>query len=72
MLWTDPPYRSIGNDRKGVVVKLDGSVDVWLGPKAPAGHESKWVQTAPDKGWNVVKYLYGPEEAWFDKTWRRA
>jgi hypothetical protein len=70
MLQTDQPYPSIGNDRKGVVANADGSVDVWFGPSAPQGHESNWVQTVPGKGWNVVMRLYGPEEAWFNKTWR--
>ncbi len=70
MLQTDQPYPSIGNDKKGVVSNPDGSVDVWFGPKAPEGHESNWVQTVPGKGWNVVMRLYGPEEAWFNKTWR--
>ena len=70
MLQTDQPYPSIGNDKKGVVANPDGSVDVWFGPTAPKGHESNWVQTVPGKGWNVVMRLYGPEESWFDKTWR--
>jgi len=48
----------------------DGSVDVWFGPTAPIGHESNWVQTVPGKGWNVLFRLYGPDEAWFDKTWK--
>lgn len=70
MLQTDQPSPSIGNDKKGVVANSDGSVDVCFGPTAPKGHESNWVQTIPGKGWNVVMRLYGPEEAWFNKTWR--
>jgi hypothetical protein len=45
-------------------------VDVYFGPTAPAGHENNWVQTIPGKGWNVILRLYGPLEAYFDKTWR--
>jgi acetyl esterase/lipase len=30
-------------------VNADGSVDVYFGPKAPAGKESNWVQTVPAK-----------------------
>jgi len=71
MLQTDQRYPSIGNDNSSnIVVNPDGSVDVWFGPSAPQGHESNWVQTVPGKGWNVVLRLYGPEEAWFEKTWR--
>jgi hypothetical protein len=45
-------------------------VDVYFGPKAPAGMENNWVQTVPGKGWNMLLRLYGPLEPWFDKTWR--
>jgi hypothetical protein len=37
---------------------------------APPGKESNWVQTWPGKGWSVILRLYGPEQAFFDKTWR--
>ena len=48
----------------------DSSVDVYFGPKAPAGKEGNWVQTWPGKGWNVILRLYGPLQPFFDKTWR--
>ena len=48
----------------------DRSVDVWFGPKPPAGKESNWVQTIPGKAWYVILRLYGPEQAWFAKTWK--
>jgi hypothetical protein len=70
MLQTDQQFPSIGSQKKSIVVNADTSVDVWFGPKAPAGHESNWVQTVPNKGWNVVLRLYGPGETWFDKTWK--
>ena len=47
-----------------------GSVDVYFGPKAPAGMEHNWVQTIPGKGWFMILRLYGPLEPWFAKTWR--
>ena len=48
----------------------DGSVDLYFGPKPPAGKEANWTQTIPGKGWFVVIRLYGALEPWFDKTWR--
>jgi hypothetical protein len=45
-------------------------VDVWFGPKAPAGFEKKWVQKIPGKGWFTLMRLYGPLEPWFNQTWR--
>ena len=31
--------------------------------------EYNWVQTEPNRGWFVYLRLYGPEKAYFDKTW---
>jgi hypothetical protein len=69
MLQTDEQFPSLGSQTEGVVTNADGSVDVWFGPTAPKGHESNWIQTVPGKGWSVLFRLYGPEQAWFDKTW---
>jgi hypothetical protein len=58
------------SSRKPDIVKnSDGSVDVYFGPKAPAGKESNWVQTVPGKGWFVYFRFYGPTEPFFDKSW---
>lgn len=70
MLQTDQRFPSIGSEKKGIVTNPDGSVDVWFAPTAPKGHEANWVQTVPGKGWSTALRLYGPEEAWFNKTWR--
>ena len=70
MVQTDQKAPSVSSQNKGVKVNADGSVDVWFGPKAPAGMENNWVQTIPGKGWFMILRLYGPLEAWFDKTWR--
>ena len=48
----------------------DGSIDLWFGPKAPAGKESNWTKTLPGKGWFAYFRAYGPTEAFFDKTWK--
>ena len=70
MLQTDQQFPSISSQKKGVVINADASVDVWFGPTAPKGHESNWVQTVPGKGRNSLLRLYGPGQAWFDKTWK--
>lgn len=70
MLQTDHQFPSISSQKKGVVINDDTSVDLWFGPTAPKGHESNWVQTVPGKGWNCLLRLYGPGQAWFDKTWK--
>jgi len=70
MLQTDRQFPSVGSLTKGLRINDDKSVDVYFGPKAPAGWENNWVQTVPGKGWNVLLRLYGPLERWFDKTWK--
>jgi hypothetical protein len=48
----------------------DGSVDVYFGPKAPAGKESNWVPTKAGGRFEVLFRFYGPERPLFDKTWK--
>ena len=69
---TSQPFPSYNNvrDKDKVIVNDDGSVDLYFGPKAPAGKDANWLQTVPEKGWFSILRLYSPTEAWFDKTWR--
>jgi hypothetical protein len=71
-LQTSQPFPSYNNvrDKDKVITNEDGSIDLYIGPKAPAGKEANWIQTVPRKGWFCVLRLYSPTEAWFDKTWR--
>jgi hypothetical protein len=48
----------------------DGSVDIYIGPTAPAGREANWIPTAPGRDWFPFFRLYGPEKTFFDKTWK--
>ena len=70
MVQTDQKSPSVSSQNQNLKVNADGSVDVYFGPKAPAGYENNWVQTIPGKGWFMILRLYGPLEPWFDKTWR--
>jgi len=54
----------------GLQKNADGSVDVYFGPRAPAGKESNWVPTNTDGGFEVLFRFYGPEKPLFDKTWK--
>jgi hypothetical protein len=54
----------------GLQKNADGSVDVYFGPKAPAGKELNWVPTSTGGGFEVLFRLYGPEKPLFDKTWK--
>jgi hypothetical protein len=54
----------------GLQRNADGSVDVYLGPTAPAGKQTNWVPTSANGRFEVVFRLYGPEKPLFDKTWK--
>jgi hypothetical protein len=70
MLETDQVSAGLDSTFPTMKKNADGSVTVYFGPKAPAGQEGNWIQTMPGKGWNVVLRLYGPTEAWHDKSWK--
>jgi hypothetical protein len=70
MLQTDQRFPSVSSQNQDLKVNADGSVDVYFGPKAPAGEEDNWIQTIPGKGWFMILRLYGPLEPWFNQTWR--
>jgi hypothetical protein len=61
-------YEATGTG-KGMVTKTPGSVDVYFGPTASAGFEKNWIPTIPGKAWFSYFRLYGPTEAYFDKSW---
>lgn len=70
MLQTDQRFPGIDNLGNGLKQNDDGSFDIYFGPKAPEGMENNWLQTIPGKGYNIIFRLYGPLEAFYDKTWK--
>ncbi|WP_298965853.1 DUF1254 domain-containing protein [uncultured Roseibium sp.] len=69
-LQTGQPFPSKNNKRDKLLANKDGSVTLYFGPQAPSGNEQNWIETIPGKGWFTILRLYGPEKAWFEKTWR--
>lgn len=47
----------------------DGSVDIWLAPKAPKGKEANWIPTDPRRDFELMFRLYAPTKDFFDKKW---
>jgi hypothetical protein len=66
----DMPRASRASQAADIQKNADGSVDVYFGPKAPAGKELNWVPTKPEGEFEVLFRLYGPEKPLFDKTWK--
>lgn len=57
------------SSRIDLIKNADGSVDIYMGPKAPKGFEKNWIPTVPGRGWFTLFRLYAPTEAYFDKSW---
>ena len=47
----------------------DGSVDIYIGAKTPAGQETNWIPTDPARRFELMFRLYGPKKEFFDKVW---
>lgn len=47
----------------------DGSVDIYCGPKPPAGFEQNWIPTVPGRNWFAYFRFYNPTRAYFDRSW---
>jgi hypothetical protein len=47
----------------------DGSVDIFFGPKAPAGKEANWLPTDPARKFELMFRLYAPTPPLFEKKW---
>jgi hypothetical protein len=65
----DTSWSSRSSLTSGLQKNADGSVDIFFGPKAPAGKESNWVPTIAGRGFEVLFRFYGPEKPLFEKTW---
>ena len=65
----ETPRSSRASNSAGMQKNADGSVDIYIGPNAPAGKESNWVPTN-GRTFEVVFRIYGPEQPFFDKTWK--
>ncbi len=70
MLQTDQPHPSFGSQTGTVKANEDGSTTIHIGPTAPAGAESNWLQSIPGKGYFVTLRFYNPLQSFFDKSWR--
>ena len=56
-------------DKSALQMNKDGSVDLYFGPDAPPGKEANWLPTAGEDFFLILR-LYGPEKAFFNKTWK--
>ena len=58
------------NSLKDEIVEIGGKVTIHFGPERPESVPvGNFIQTRANKCWNTILRLYGPEAAWFEKTW---
>jgi hypothetical protein len=74
---TRRPYDNVGTEIRSanldskledVKHNADGSVELYVGAKAPPGFEKNFMKTVGDDGWFVYFRLYAPLQPFFDKT----
>lgn len=47
----------------------DGSIDIFIGPKAPTGMDANWIPTDRKRDFELMFRLYAPTKAFFEKKW---
>lgn len=66
----DMPYFSRASTTPGLQKNADGSVDLYFGEKAPEGKDANWIPANPTGEFELLARFYGPEKAFFEKTWK--
>ena len=64
------PKAGVASSDKGLKTNADGTIDIYFGPKAPAGEQANWVPTTPKNNYWLYFRFYGPEPAVFTKSWQ--
>ena len=62
----DVPRSSIDSSTAALKKNDDGSVDIYFGPKAPAGKEANWIPTVDGRRFFLLFRFYGPQRGVFD------
>jgi len=70
ILETDQKTAGLDSNMPAVKPNQDGSYTIGFGSEAPEAHGGNWIQTIPEKSYNVIRRLDGSPEPWFDKTWK--
>lgn len=48
---------------------LGGTVDFYLAPQPPAGHETNWIPTRPGERFELIFRFFGVQPAVREKSW---
>jgi hypothetical protein len=69
-LMREAPVVTLDSYNRAMQRNADGSVDIYFGPKPPAGKEANWIYTAPGKAFFPAMRFYDPDKPLFDRTWK--
>jgi hypothetical protein len=69
-LLENPRHQADLSSRHKLELNADGSVDLFFGPTRPSGKDSNWVPTNSGHGWFAYFRLFGPSEAYHDRSWK--
>jgi hypothetical protein len=64
------PKAGVTSLDKGLKTNSDGSVDIYFGPKAPAGKDANWAPTVAGHDYFLLFRFYGPTQSLFDKSYK--
>lgn len=64
------PKAGVSSLDPGVMKNEDGSIDLYLGPKAPPGKEANWSPTVVGVDYFLLFRFYGPTENAFNNSWK--
>ncbi|MBK0370872.1 DUF1214 domain-containing protein [Flavobacterium agrisoli] len=57
------------NSMNNLVKNSDGTYTFYIAPEKPEGNVN-WIKTVPGKGWFSLFRFYGPDQAFFDRTYK--
>ena len=58
-----------GSSPQSLMTNADGSIDLYVGPKAPTGFEKNWILSVPGRMWFSSFCLSVPMEEHFNRIW---
>ena len=64
------PSAGVSSLDKQLQTNADGTVDIYIEPKAPSGKEGNWIPTAKGAQYYMLFRFYGAENSVFTKTWQ--
>jgi hypothetical protein len=66
----EAPVVTLDSYNQAMQRNADGSVDIYFGPKPPAGKEANWIYTAAGSAFFPAMRFYDPDKPLFDRTWK--